>query len=274
MIKDIAVHLTGSDEDRVRLRLAETIADQFGAHLTGLLVHLEPELLGAPDLAYAEFLQQMLDDAKTETNKRRAKLEQDFERMTVPNDLRVVSGLRSQVGQALAAETHTADLFVGTRPYGDPDRQHRTEETVLFSSGRPCLLLPPKSSASGRFENVLVAWKSGREAARAVKDALPFLQQAEQVTIALATEEADEETRTSSGADVARYLSRHGVHAEVRELAGWNSAADALANEVEASRAQLVVAGAYGHTRMVERLLGGVTRTLLTECAVPVLLAR
>jgi len=274
MIKDIAVHLTGSDEDHVRLRLAETIADQFGAHLTGLLVHLEPELLGAPDLAYAEFLQQMLDEAMAETNKRRTKLEQNFARLSVPNDLRVVTGLRSQVGQALAVEVQTADLFVGTRPYGDPDRQHRTEETVLFSSGRPCLLLPPQTSSGGRFETVLVAWKSGREAARALKDALPFLKQAEQVTIAIATEEADEESRTSSGADVARYLSRHGVHAEVRELPGWNSAQDALLNEVEASGAELVVAGAYGHTRLTERLLGGVTRALLTECTVPVLLSR
>jgi nucleotide-binding universal stress UspA family protein len=194
--------------------------------------------------------------------------------MAVPNDLRVVSAYRSGVGDELAGEARTADLFVGTRPYGDPDRAHRVEEDVLFKSGRACVFLPPKTKPVGRLDTVLVAWKNTRECARAVGDAIPFLQQAQRVVVAAVTGEADQERHISSGADLGRYLSRHGIVPEIKEVAGWHSAQDALLAEVTSIGPQLIVAGAYGHTRLRERLLGGVTRALLERASVPVLMSR
>ncbi|QYO78313.1 universal stress protein [Devosia salina] len=274
MIKDIVVHLTGSSEDKFRLDCAEKLAGRFDAHLTGLLVHIEPEIVAMPEAGYADVLQSLVAEALEKTEQRRAILAKRFSEMVVPGDLRVVSGLRGTVGDELAAEARTSDLFVGTRPYGDPDRGHRIEEGVLFKSGRPCVLLPPEQVVPFDFETVLVAWKNTRESARAVRDAIPFLQKARTVTVVLSTGEPDEERRASSGADIARYLSRHGVTCEVRELSGWHAAQDALLNEIEATQAQLVVAGAFGHSRLQERLLGGVTRALLERCPVPVLVSR
>jgi nucleotide-binding universal stress UspA family protein len=274
MIKDIVVHLTGSDEDRVRLDYAETLAGVFDAHLTGLLVHLEPELIASPGLIYADVIPTLMEDAAALTQKRRETLAARFALMIVPNDLRVVSGVTETVGEALAEEARAADLFIGTRPYGDPDKNHRDEEAVLFGSGGPALFLPPQKPATFRLEQVLVAWKNQREAARAIKDAMPILKKAQRVVLAVVTDEPEELAQTSSGADIARYLSRHDVHAEIKELAGWHSAADALLSEARLSGADLVVAGAYGRSRLRERLLGGVTRALLSSCDVPVLMSR
>ncbi len=274
MIRDIVVHLTGSPEDEARLHCGETLAGKFDAHLTGLLVHLEPELAVVPEAAYAGVSLELLEEAREATEDRRRRLAPRFANMLVPNDLRVVSGWRSTIGGELASEARVSDLFVGTRPYGDPGREHNVEEGVLFGSGCPCLLLPPGQRLPMVFDTVLVAWKNRREAARALRDANPFLQRARRVVVAMATEEADEETRSSSGTDVARYLSRHGIKPEIRELPGWHAPEDAILNEAKASEAQLIVAGAYGHSRLREWLLGGVTRTLLARSEHPVLMSR
>jgi nucleotide-binding universal stress UspA family protein len=274
MIKDIVVHLTGSDEDQNRIDYAEALAGIFDAHLTGLLVHVEPEIVAMPETAYADVLQTLIQEAQATTDRRKVDLARRFGSMAVPNDLRVVSAYRGDIGNQLAAEARTADLFVGTRPYGDPERAHRVEEDVLFKSGRACVFLPPKVRLVGRLDTVLVAWKNTRECARAVGDAIPFLQQAQRVFVTVVTGEADQERHISSGADLGRYLSRHGIVPEIKEVAGWHSAQDALLAELVAIGPQLIVAGAYGHSRLQERLLGGVTRALLERAQVPVLMSR
>ncbi|WP_108462435.1 universal stress protein [Devosia naphthalenivorans] len=274
MIKDIVVHLTGSQEDEVRLCFADALAGIFGAHLTGLLVHLEPELLAVPDPMYADVLQSMVDESASMTRQHKSVLSARFERFAVANDLRIISGTRGTIGDALATEARASDLFVATRPHGDPGGDYRVEEAVLFGSGGPCLFLPPKKPTLAEIGSVLVAWKTRREAARAIKDAIPFLKKAKRVTLAIVTDEAEQASNTASGADIGRYLSRHGIKAEIKELAGWHSAADALLNEIASSGPDLVVAGAYGHSRLQQRLLGGVTRALLSKCEVPVLMSR
>lgn len=274
MIKNIVVHLTGSDEDEVRLEAAEGLAAAFNAHLTGLLMHVDPEIAVMPEAAYAGVGPELIQEEREKTERRRKALTIQLDKMGVPNDLRVVEGWRSTIGGAMAAEAHVADLFVGTRPYGDPNKEQFLEEGVLFGSGTPCLLLPPGYRASMPPQTVLVAWKSTRECARATRDAIPFMLQARQVVVAFATERADEERHNSSAADVARYLSRHGISLEVREMAGWEAADEAILTEAKDQGADLIVAGAFGHSRLQERVMGGVTRTLLTRCELPVLLSR
>lgn len=274
MIKDIVVHLTGSEEDEVRLQAAETVAGLFDAHLTGLLVHVEPELITAPDTVYADILQSMMEEARTTTDQRRKALSRRFSHLAGPHDLRTVSAVASAVGDALARESLASDMFIGTRPYGDPEKNHKVEETVLFGSAGPCLFLPPNKPTLRSIDNILIAWKTRREAARAVKNALPFLKIAKQVTLGIVTDEVEEESHTLSGADIARLLSRHGIKPEIKELSGWHSASEALLHEVASSGAHMVVAGAFGRPRWQQRLIGGVTRDLLTRCEVPVLMSR
>ena len=191
------------------------------------------------------------------------------------HELRRLDLFPGQVASALAGEVRFSDLFVGTRPYGDPNRQHRIEEAVLFESGRPCLFVPPGSRAPTGYRSVVIAWKNTREAAVAVAAAIPILRAAEQVTVAIVEEDgASEKHGEAVDEDIGRYLSRHGVSAEIHLVEGWNNVSAAVLNEVKRTAADLVVLGAYGHSRMREWALGGVTRDVLSQAAVPVLTAR
>lgn len=274
MIKDIVIHLTGSDEDAVRLSYAEPIARMFDAHLTGLQVNVMPELLAITDPSGSAFLQQMIAQSDERAKLIGAKLQERIDRMGISAELRQLDVYPGQVGPTLAAEARTADLFIGTRPYGDPRREEQVEETVLLRSGRGCLFLPPQGTPPKAYDTIFVAWKETREAARAVAEALTFLQSAKQVIVGLFEEQgASEQYRVEAGADIGRYLSRHGVPAEIRKIAGWADTAAALLNEAKMSSADMVVMGGYGHSRVREWVLGGATRHLLTHADVPVLMA-
>jgi len=145
----------------------------------------------------------------------------------------------------------------------------------LIGNGGPVLMTPYTGKDVKIAENVLVAWNCTREAARAVKDALPLLTRARKVTVmTIGPRPADGESPDASAADVARFLSRHGIHAET--VFDANVAIDAgewLLSRASDLGAQLIVMGAYGHTRLRELILGGVTRTLLKEMTVPVLMS-
>jgi nucleotide-binding universal stress UspA family protein len=274
MIKHIVVHLTGSPEDDVRISHAEAIARTFDAHLTGLQAHILPQLVTTADPTSAVVMQEMMTQSEDEAKAINSALKPKIDRLGISSELRQLSYYNFAIGEALAAATRTADLFIGTRPYGDPTGQQRIEETVLFRSGRGCLFAPPQVKAPKSFSTILVAWKETREAARAVAEAMPFLRRAQQVHVAIVEEEgASEQYHLESGANIGRYLSRHGVSCEVRKIAGWSNTGDALANEVAQTGTSLVVMGGYGHSRFREWALGGVTRKFLAEATTPVLMA-
>ncbi len=275
MIKDIAVHLTGSNEDQIRIEHAAALARTLDAHLTGLHIHELPEVLAITDPAGSGFLQDLIAQsvarATATTEARRAQ----FAATGLNHELHRLDLFPAQVAWTLAVEVRHSDLFVGTRPYGDPKRQHRVEEAVLFESGRPCLFVPPGHRASVGYRSVLVAWKNVREAAVALAAALPILRAAEQVTVAIVEESgAREERGEAADRDIGRYLSRHGINAEVRLIDGWSNVSAAILNEAERLGADLIVLGAYGHSRMREWALGGVTRDVLSQSEVPVFAAR
>lgn len=274
MIKDIVVHLTGSEEDKVRIAYAGAVAEMFDAHLTGLQVNTLPELVAITDPTASTYLQTLLAEADARAQKVGAAAGTQLDALAVPHELRRVDVYPSSIGKTLAAEARTADLFVGTRPYGDPTGQERVEEAVLFRSGRGCLFVPPGGTPPSAYDTVFVAWKNTREAARAVSEAMPFLRRASQVIVGIVEEEgASEQFGVEPGVDIGRYLSRHGVAAEIRPIAGWVYAGEALLNEVQRTGAQLAVMGGYGHSRFREWVLGGATRHLLTHASIPVLMA-
>lgn len=275
MIKDIGVHLTGSTEDEVRIAHAAMLARTFDAHLTGLHVHQLPDVLSITDPSGSSFLQELLkqsiDKALLAGEELRARLAETG----IGYELRRLDAYEGEAGRQLASEARQSDLFVGTRPYGDPNRQQWIEEAVLFESGRPCLFVPPGYGRHAAYANVLIAWKDTREAARAVADAMPFLDKARSVVVAIVNDGpvATEEQADAPDEDVGRLLSRHGIKAEVHVIDGWTNVGAALLNEVVRTAADLVVMGAYGHSRYREWLIGGATRDVLSSAAVPVLVA-
>jgi nucleotide-binding universal stress UspA family protein len=275
MIKDIAVQLTGSNEDMIRIEHAAVLARILDAHLTGLQVHEMPEVLAITDPSGSGFLQELIADSVDRAVAVTGKLRPILAATGLNHELRRLDLFPGQLATALAGEVRFSDLFVGTRPYGDPNKQQRVEEAVLFESGRPCVFVPPGHRAPIEYRSIVVAWKNTREAAVAVAAAIPILQAADQVIVAMVEEDGVSEKRgEAAGEDIGRYLSRHGVSAEVRLIDGWSNVSAAILNEVQRSVADMVVLGAYGHSRVREWALGGATRDILSQASVPVFTAR
>jgi len=274
MLKDILVHLTGSTEDEVRLTYAEALAQRFDAHLTGMLMHEVPELIATPDPYGVAAMSAWIDESAARADEAEKRLATRFERLAVPNQISRIDAYRRGTGPMLAAEARTADLFVCTRPYGDPMGEAHVEEAVLFGSGRGCLFLPPQQPVMMALDTVLIGWKSTREAAHAVAEAMPLLKAAGQVVVAMVEEDASEQFGRQAGGDIGRHLSRHGISAEIRPISGWVDAGQAILNEARQVGANLLVMGGYGHSRFREWVLGGATRQVLSDAHIPVLMAR
>lgn len=159
----------------------------------------------------------------------------------------------------------------------DPNHSATKElvESVVLNSARPTLVLPYAGHSASIGTRVIVAWNDGREAARAVSDALPLLQRAKQVEVVMWNEGASTEDKTLRPQLDAflQWLNWHGVAAELRIESTDSNVSDALLSRAADTNADLIVMGAYGHSRWAERVLGGVTRGLLASMTVPVLMS-
>ena len=160
-------------------------------------------------------------------------------------------------------------------PIGEQALQQYVAESVIFGSGRPTIVFPeaPKRSNSFSLDNVGVAWDFSRPAARAVADALPILQRAKTIRVVTITQEKIIDTR-HSGADLAKYLARHGIEVILEEEAAAGRPIGRAIEEYATARdLDLLVMGAYGHSRMRDFILGGATKTIVANPPLPVLLS-
>ena len=177
----------------------------------------------------------------------------------------------------VAQRARFADLVVLPRPYGLGlgAEQEAVVEAALFEGQAPVLVLP--ESGAGRAatpRRVVLAWNQGAEAMTAIRKALPLLQSADQVNIAVIDPPQHGPERSDPGGMLCQMLVRHGVRAEVSVLARTlQRISDVLARHVRDSNADLLVMGAYGHSRFREAILGGATRNMLEQAEVPVLMA-
>ena len=164
----------------------------------------------------------------------------------------------------LAREVRAADLLITGLASGDIFDASRTLDTgdLVMQMGRPMLIVPAGVPAV-RLQRVVVGWKDTREARRAAIDALPLLQRALQVTVVEIVPEAELADSRARLADVLMWLARHGVVAEALSAASKGDDAAGLATLADRLGADLVVAGAYGHSRLREWAFGGVTHDLL-----------
>jgi nucleotide-binding universal stress UspA family protein len=178
---------------------------------------------------------------------------------------------------AVALQARYADLVViGQQNEEWPSGISKELERALpLAAGRPVLLVPYAFEERTLGKRIMVAWDASREAALAVRDALPLLSRASQVHVvtvdAMATAEGHGE---EPGADIALYLARHGVKVTVsRQDSAGVDAGNVLLSRAADLQSDLIVSGAWGHSRLQEFVLGGVTRTLLSSMTVPVLMS-
>src|SRR3981189_1161444 len=155
-------------------------------------------------------------------------------------------------------------------------RGYASPEKLLLSSGAPILIIPSGWKSESIGNKILVGWNASREARRAVADALPFLVAASSVTLLVGdSEQRARRNGEEPGADIALYLARHGARVEVEQVLSQGApVADIILSYAAEHGVDLIVIGAYSHARPVEMMFGGVTRTLLKEAPVPVLMSR
>ncbi|CAM2172281.1 hypothetical protein BLAT2472_20386 [Burkholderia latens] len=146
-------------------------------------------------------------------------------------------------------------------------------EDVVMGTGRPALVVPYAGDVRTLGENVLIGWDGGREAARAMADALPQLARARFVNVETVARRPPDPDKTPAGVDVAAYFERHGVRTSFSTTPRERSVSvgATLLNRVSDLHADLLEMGLYSHARMHERVLGGATRTILEAMTVPVL---
>lgn len=148
-------------------------------------------------------------------------------------------------------------------------------ESIIFGSGRPTLVLPQTRQRTGAFSlnTVVVAWDFSRPASRAVADALPILEQAQRVVVVTVTNEKVIDTKRS-GAELAKYLARHGVEVLLDTVdAADRGVGDVLKSSIASRNADLLVMGAYGHSRIRDFILGGATKSMIAQPPVPIFLS-
>ncbi len=274
--KNLLVHIDDSKACAGRLEVAIGLARAHSAHLTGLYVAADPVLPGGMS---AEVPTRFLDTLSAQVSERCAAAEAGFaatvERAGFTADCRTTRCPGGRVPEVIALNARYADLVILGQP--DPeangDVNARVPEDVVLSAGRPALVVPYIGAGKRLGARVMIAWDGGREAARAVGDALPLLARAESVAV-LVINPSQGGHGEQPGADIALHLARHGITVEAQHLeANEISVGDALLSRLSDLDIDLLVMGAYGHSRLRELVLGGVTRKIFQQMTVPVLMS-
>jgi nucleotide-binding universal stress UspA family protein len=182
--------------------------------------------------------------------------------------------LTSKVPEVLVEYSRLRDLTIVPMPERDYLDQWYAE-SVIFGSGRPTVILPHERKRSGSFalDTVIVAWDFSRAATRAMADAMPILEKAKRVCVLTVTKEKAIDTRRS-GAELAKHLARHGANVVLDEVdAKGRSISDVFEAHVTYRNADLLVMGAYGHSRLREFVLGGATKSMLSRPPSPIFMS-
>lgn len=272
-IKTILVHLGDDADNANRLATALNLAKAQGAHLSGLYItrprDLPVEVAGrAASVAYLEE-----SAARAQENAQAAEtaFRDACERARVPHDWIMEESFELS---SLAVRSHAADLIVVSRGedrYLEDRLRLRLSEELVMVTGLPVLLLPLGLPPVTPGRRILIAWKPTREAVRAIRDSLPLLATAEAVYLATVHPGTGDAV---AALEIQQYLARHGVQAETLDLeAPDSSTGQTLLDAATAHQCDMLVLGAYGHSRLRELILGGVTRTLVRESRLPLLLS-
>jgi nucleotide-binding universal stress UspA family protein len=277
LFTDVVVYVDGRADNQGTLEVAASLARDQGARLTGVFIEPEAPVRHAEMFARGKGIPELLEACHSRLRTMEADRRDSFEATVRRHRLRGEWRLVPCVNDGdLAAHARYGDLAVVARP--DPVDEPASDdllESLVLTSGRPTLVLPPHCPA-GTIRRILVGWNASREATRAVADAMPLIVRADVVEVLVVDREGPlGQHGPEPGADIARYLARHGARVEVRQV--WHGSEDVgrlLLSRAAAFGADLLVMGAYGHSHLREWLLGGVTRTILREARIPVLMSR
>ena len=270
--KSIGIAMALGTSNRACLTVTAELAERFNARVIGMAATVQPAPLYYTDGQYGA---EMLEREQAQLRASLANTEKEF-RQALDGRIKHIewrAGLKI-AQDFVPAQARSVDLVV-TAAQRDAESDPYTSVSpsdLVMEAGRPILVVPPSTTWLD-LRRILVAWKDTRESRRAITDALPFLQKAEEVTVAEVCSALDEPEARERVNDVAAWLSQHGVAASAitAEDTNTHENLDFIASEMGAG---LIVAGAYGHSRLRQWALGGVTRYFITSPSRCVLLSR
>ncbi len=284
-LRDLLVYVDQSEQASQRLRLAGDLALRHKSHLTALYVReLNPvqrheqsvaELGQGSSEALARtnrHIRKSIDDA---ADRLRSTLEELKRERGIEVEWRCLDGVASTL---VPQHARFADLCILSQDVSlsRSDTGYTFSEQLLFVTGRPVVFVPAAGSFDTLGRNIMIAWNSSRASTRAVNDALPLIECAEHVTlVAINPEEFAERYGALPPKQMVEHLRRHGASVEGIWLNQVPAAsiADVVQAEAQKLGADLMVAGAFGHPRLWEKMMGGVTRDLLARMSLPLLMS-
>jgi len=275
--KTVLVHVDQSQQCAMRVKLAAQIAQAQQAHLVGAAMTgisryvFDHGAFNPSDPVFTHHLDHLHQHARGALSA--------FEKVAASVGVASVEArlVDDDAAGGIALHACYADLAVIGQfdpSTAVPGVMPNFVETVVLNSGRPVLVVPYAGEADGQFRRPLVAWDGGVAARRAITGALPLLKQAGSIDVVMFNPRAEAGVHGEEpGADLALYLARHGIRVNVVERTVSGGIGEALLSAAADLGSDLIVMGAYGHTRFREVVLGGVTRTVLQSMTVPVLMA-
>jgi nucleotide-binding universal stress UspA family protein len=276
MLRSILLHVDASARSANRLVLCRDLAALFGAQVTALYATI-PSVYSVPYVIAdggAELLP-LLEKIDTDRrNEARALFDRAVSSGTLPVVWRELQN--EPLIPGVTAHALCADLVVfGQHDPADPSTTGIPSDliaSVMIGSGRPALVIPYLDICAAIGQNILIAWKPTREAARAVSAAIPFLRRARRIHLVA---DAESESAAGTAESVVDYLRLHGVKVPIerRSAVSSESSGEALLSLACDVEADLLVMGCYGHSRARELVLGGASRTVLSSMTLPVLMS-
>jgi nucleotide-binding universal stress UspA family protein len=274
MIKDIVVNLSVGEGGPAG-DYAVSVAEAFGAHIAAIAFLYDP-IVPVSSIGYipAEVIETQQADNEKSAKAAIDRFAAAASRAGLSAEPVTVSASFAGAGDQFGRIARRFDLaIVGqARPEANSVEEIIAEST-LFGSGRPVIVVPYIQKAPLKLDLVMACWDGSRPAARAIADAMPLLEKAGRVELVIVTNERGKEDEIA-GADMGQHLARHGLNVEVERIPGGKiDIADVLLSHAADSGADFMVMGGYGHSRLREFVLGGVTHSILRSMTVPALLA-
>jgi hypothetical protein len=273
--KTILVSLNDLGCNQSLLESAAWLARQHDAHLQG--IYVIPAVEVYPGLGLEPILFEGNRELFTKAEKSvRAAFDSIIKQNDIRGDMLVIDSTHPDITGHLIDHARRADITIINQPLEETTLSvvgRSVVERLLLSTGRPTLVLPRRGRRSLAADLVVVGWSGTREAARAAFDSVPLLKKAKKVEIVWVDPEMKYPHPGSlPGGELATALSRHGINAEIEPIStGGGEAGETLLSTVADRGAELLVMGAYGHSRLSEMILGGATKSVLKGMKCPVL---
>ena len=275
--KSIVTFVHDPELDRAALLTAAAVADANGAHLKAVCLGIDRTNPGAYYAgASAIALQETLQIAQGEAAETEKAVDAALGVWSIPSETFALTAQIGALAPVIGDQAMLADLVVLPKPYGTGRGVEDVvvTEAALFRTRVPLLVVPEGHDGNVAPKRVVIAWNESPESLAAIRAAMPFLASAEAVDVAIIDPPQHGADRSDPGGALAEMLSRHGVRGDVSVLAKtMPQVSDILRRHCEDKAADMLVMGAYGHSRFREAILGGATRNMLEHASIPMLMA-